>query len=233
MSDLLHRNTGIGCNNKVLLEPRIIKSRFGPQPDTILYADSYETLRYQFQNIRGFRWTIATDRINNGEQFKIARSNGTTVLRYTETNTEWDCEGGRPRKMLQQQMAGAYNHAICAYSKSRLKQDSFWKPGRTMTEVCNPWNGHVIDKGADNRMGNWSYITMRGKKKKHLTFITVYKISDITLAEPCIEALTGARDSMKVFTHQTQILREEGKKPLMSFICASVVNHDITKVMGQ
>jgi hypothetical protein len=124
MSELLNRNTGMGCSNKVLLEPRIIKSRFRPQPDTILYADSYETLRYQFQNIRGFRWTTATDRINNGEQFKIARSNGTTVLGYTETNIEWDCEGGRPRKMIQQQMTGAYNHAICAHSTSRIKKDS-------------------------------------------------------------------------------------------------------------
>jgi hypothetical protein len=79
-----------------------------------------------------------------------------------------------------------------------------------MTAVCNPRNGHVIDKGADNRMGNWSYITMRGKRKKPITFITLYNISDITLVEPCLEALTGARDSMKVFTQQTQILREEG-----------------------
>jgi hypothetical protein len=82
-----------------------------------------------------------------------------------------------------------------------------------MTAVCNPWNGHVIDKGADNRMGNWSYITMRGKKKKHLTFITLYKISDITLVEPCMEAITGARDSMNVFAQQMQILRQEGTTP--------------------
>jgi hypothetical protein len=101
MSELLNRNTGTGCSNKMLLQPRIIKSRFGPQPDTILYANSYEILRYQFQNIRGFRWTTATDRITNGEQFKIARSNGTTVLGYTEMNTEWDCKGGKPRKLIQ------------------------------------------------------------------------------------------------------------------------------------
>jgi hypothetical protein len=97
-----------------------------------------------------------------------------------------------------------------------------------MTAVFNPWNGHVINKGADNRMGNWSYITMRGKKKKHLTFITVYNISDIALVEPCLEALTGARDSMKVFTQQTQILREEGKTPCsLARLCMKELSNDV------
>jgi hypothetical protein len=89
-----------------------------------------------------------------------------------------------------------------------------------MTAVCNPWNGHLVDKGADSRLGNWSYVTLRGKKKKYLTFLTVYKITDVTLQQPTQQALTGGRDSMRVATQQTQILREEGKYPCsLSGLC--------------
>jgi hypothetical protein len=74
-----------------------------------------------------------------------------------------DCEGGRPRLLIQRQIQGAHKQAVCAYSTSRIKHESYWKPGGTMTAVCNPWNGHILDKGADNRMGNWSYVNLRGK----------------------------------------------------------------------
>jgi hypothetical protein len=109
-------------------------------------------------------WTSSNARIENGEQFKTERSLRSTVLGLAETNTEWDCEEGCPRSIIQQQIQGAYNHAVCAYSTSRIKHDAYWKPGGTITAVYNPWNGHVIDKGADNRLGNWSYATLRGKK---------------------------------------------------------------------
>jgi hypothetical protein len=80
-----------------------------------------------------------------------------------------------------------------------------------MTAVYSPWNGHVIDKGEDNRLENWSYITLRGKEKKYITFLTVYKIMDVTLQKRTLRSLTGGLDSMRVATQQTQIIREEGK----------------------
>jgi hypothetical protein len=99
-----------------------------------------------------------------------------------------------------------------------------------MTAVCSPWNGHVIDKGADNRLGNWSYVTLRGGERKYITFLTVYKITDVTLQKPTLRALTGGRDSMRVATQQTQILREEGKEPRsLSGLCKEELRHLIRK----
>jgi hypothetical protein len=48
----------------------------------------------------------------------------------------------------------------------------------------------------------------------------VYKISEITLHQPTIQSLTGGRDSTRVATQQTQILREKGKEPCsLSGLC--------------
>jgi hypothetical protein len=49
--------------------------------------------------------------------------------------------------------------------------------------------------------------------KKYITFLMVYKITDVTLQQPTLQTLTGGRESMQVAAQQTQILREEGKEP--------------------
>jgi hypothetical protein len=62
---------------------------------------------------------------------------------------------GMARKITTSQMCGAYKHAVCALSNSRIRlRNSLYKPGGTLTAVANPWHGHVIDKGNDSRLGN-------------------------------------------------------------------------------
>jgi hypothetical protein len=95
-----------------------------------------------------------------------------------------------------------------------------------MTAVYSPWNGYVIDKGADNRLGNFSYVALRRGKKKYITFLTVYKITDVTVQKNTLRALNGRRDSMCVATQQTQVLREEGKEPRsLSGLCKEELRH--------
>jgi hypothetical protein len=204
-------DTNNGPNDR--LPNRQSKGRFGTKTP-ITYADSYETLRYAFQNINGFHHTNAASKIRNGEGFKIHRSVGTTVLGLAETNTEWDHNNGHGMKTITKQVVGAYAHARCSFSTSRLKHTALYKPGGTMTAVCNPWNGHVVDHGSDNRLGNYSYCTLKGRGDTRLTFITAYRVGDVTLKTPVLHALDGSRDSMRAYTQQRQVLREEGKHEL-------------------
>jgi hypothetical protein len=74
-----------------------------------------------------------------------------------------------------------------------------------MTAVCNPWNGHVVDQGSDNRLGNYSYCTLKVKGDR---------VGDVTLKNPVLNALDGSKDSMRAYTQQRQVLREEGKHEL-------------------
>jgi hypothetical protein len=83
-----------------------------------------------------------------------------------------------------------------------------------MTTVCNPWNGHVVDQGSDNRLGNYSYCTLKKKGDTRLAFITAYRVVDIKLTNPVLNALDGSKDSMRAYTQQRQVLREEGKHEL-------------------
>jgi hypothetical protein len=83
-----------------------------------------------------------------------------------------------------------------------------------MTAVCNPWSGHVVDQGSDNRLGNYSYCLLKGKGDTRLTFINKYRVVDIKLTNPVINAVDGSRDSMRAYTQQRQVLGEEGKHEL-------------------
>jgi hypothetical protein len=205
------RGTGNGCIDR--LPNRQSKGRFGTK-SPITYADSYETLRYAFQNINGFHHKDTASKVRNGEGFKIHRSVGATVLGLAETNTEWNHNDGQGMKSIRKQVVGAYAHASCSFSTSRLKHTALYKPGGTMTAVCNPWNGHVVDQGSDNKLGNYSYCTLKGKGDTRLTFITAYRVGDIKLKNPVLNALDGSKDSMRAYTQQRQVLREEGKLEL-------------------
>jgi hypothetical protein len=112
------RGTGDNCTDR--LPNRQSKGRFGTKIP-ITYADSYETLRCAFQNINGFHHKDAASKVRNGEGFKIHRSVGATVLGLEETNTEWNHNDGHGMKSIRKQVIGAYAHASCSFSTSRLK----------------------------------------------------------------------------------------------------------------
>jgi hypothetical protein len=79
-----------------------------------------------------------------------------------------------------------------------------------MTTVGHPWHSHVIDQGNDNRLGNWSYVTLRRKGNSELTFLTVYRVNDQGLLPTAINNENGAKYSITCCTQQHQILHSEG-----------------------
>jgi hypothetical protein len=142
-------------------------------------AKCFSTQRYKFLNMNGLKWSSPHDITNNGEGLKVSQSIGATIIGRAETNTDWNYKDGMARKITTSQIKRAYNHTVCTFSDSRIRtRDSPYKPGGTLTAVANPWHGHVIDTGADKRLGNWTYVTLRGKGKTKLTYLTVYRVND-------------------------------------------------------
>jgi hypothetical protein len=116
------------------------------------------------------------------------------------------------RKITTSHMRGAYKHAVCALSDSRIRsRNSPYKPVGTLTAVANPWHGHVIDKGNDSRLGNCSYVTLQGKGQTKLTYMSVYRVNDQQALKSELNALSGGRGHQRANTQQLQILREESK----------------------
>jgi hypothetical protein len=77
--------------------------------------------------------------------------------------------------------------------------------------VANPWHGHITDSDADRRLRNWSYITLQGKGKTKLTYLTVYWVNDQAAMKVDLNAISGGRGQQRANTQQLQILREENK----------------------
>jgi len=52
---------------------------------------------------------------------------------------------------------------------------SDYKPGGTLTAICDNWVSRVLHKGGDPYgLGRWSYVTLRGKGSIKITVITAY-----------------------------------------------------------
>jgi hypothetical protein len=143
---------------------------------------------------------------------KLISSIGVTILGRAETNTDWNYTDGMPRNITTSQVKQAYNHAVCAFSDSRIRtRNSPYKPGDTMTAVANPWHGQVTNSDADSLLGNWPYITVQGKGNTKLTYLTVYIVNDQTALKVSLNAMSGRRGQQRANTQQLQILREENK----------------------
>jgi hypothetical protein len=81
----------------------------------------------------------------------------------------------------------------------------------TMTAVANPWHGHVTDSDADRCLGSWSYITLQGKGKTKLTYLSVYRVNDQTALKVELNAMSGGRGQQRANIQQLQIIHEENK----------------------
>jgi hypothetical protein len=174
-------------------------------------AETFTTQRFEFLNMNGLHWTSPSDITYNGEGWKISESIGATIIGRAETNTDWNYKDDMARKITTSQMRGAYMHAVCAFSDSRIRsRNSPYKPGGTITAVANQWHGHVIDKGNDSRLGTWSYVTLQGKGKTKITYMSVYRVNDQHALKYELNAMSGGRGQQRANTQQLQILREEG-----------------------
>jgi hypothetical protein len=175
-------------------------------------ADCFSTQLYEFPNMNRLKRGSPHDITSNGEGFKVSQSIGATIIRRAETNTDWNYKDGMARKITTSQIKRAYNHAVCTFYDSRIRtRDSPYKPGGTLTAVVNPWHGQVIDTDADNRLGNWTYVTLRGKGKTKLTYLTVYRVNEQSALRTELNAMSGGRGQQRANTQQLKILREENK----------------------
>jgi hypothetical protein len=72
-------------------------------------------------------------------------------------------------------------------------------------------HSHVVAQDHDKRLGNWSYITLRGKGNSKLTFLTFYRVNDQGILPTATNNENGAKESITCCTQQHQILHSERK----------------------
>ena len=63
-----------------------------------------------------------------------------------------------------------------AVSSRGLQSNTTYQAGGTLTAVLGKWSGRKIDSGYDE-MGCFSWVRLRGKRGRKITFITAYRVS--------------------------------------------------------
>jgi hypothetical protein len=161
----------------------------------------------------------------------------TGTVAFQETNLEWHNKSYRDE--FQKLLVKAFGEARVDYSTTKDKfETSPFKPGGTASAALGKMVHRVVKTGReDTGRGRWSYITFNGKENKHITVINAYIVcsqrdqGDTTASrqQQCVQYADEELGPYVLDPHKQTLIDLQ----LMSFICASVINHDITKVMGQ
>jgi hypothetical protein len=104
-----------------LLPNRGLGVSFGAKASKLTMADTFTTQRFVFLNMNRLNWTPPSDITDNGEGWKMSEIIGAIIIGRAETNTGWNYKDGMARKSTTSQMRGAYKHAVCAFSDSRIR----------------------------------------------------------------------------------------------------------------
>jgi hypothetical protein len=118
------------------------------------------------------------------------------------------------------------------FGKIKRSNNKIVEPMLQVSNFLHKW--HTIDKHA-------KLAVLNGEFKTHLTTSHIYNNQDLptnpTEIKSTLHAFyTKSRKDDLVLNTTIEILSNNSywaTIKLMSFICASVINHDITKVMGQ
>jgi hypothetical protein len=106
---------------------------------------------------------------------------GGGILSLPETNTSW--HHFSQISNTQNIFRKVWTTSAFQVSHGRENFHSSYKPGGTLTAVTGRWTSRVVDKGEDPfGLGRWSFITLRGKQDKRITFITGYRVCNSSIS---------------------------------------------------
>ena len=99
------------------------------------------------------------------------------ILCLAETQVAW--ENYVARNYVEKELRTIDRHAGMCGSSSATAGADLVKPGGTLTVYDGNWAGRIVNKGHDpDKLGRWSYITLRGRNSTYLTIITGYRVCE-------------------------------------------------------
>lgn len=96
------------------------------------------------------------------------------MVGFAETNTNWTQSDAKA--VVDMHLRLGFGHARMATSSSGLRSNTMYQAGGTMTAVLGKWCGRKMDVGSDE-VGCYSWIRLRGRKGRKITFVTCYRVS--------------------------------------------------------
>jgi hypothetical protein len=151
-----------------------INAPWGHIPESI---DTTETLRVILQNPKGLKLQNDIEDFALGTQ--ICHTLGAGVICLSETNVNWNQSYQVHR--VQQIVRDLWNTTFLQPSQHPESFRSQCQRGGTLQILTDRWVSRLQSKGVDPYgLGRWSYMTLRGKEKSLVTFITAYQVCKAT-----------------------------------------------------
>ena len=127
--------------------------------------------RLVVQNTNGFQLVDS-----NGGTFQVAMHTlarlGTDIAAFSEINL--DTQSHHVKRKLHNAMKSTTTHYKVAHSSSDFRTRNEYKPGGTITAVCNNLAGRVETCGSDS-FGRWSHVTLNCRGNCKITLVTIYQ----------------------------------------------------------
>ena len=164
------------------------------------------------------------------------------IYGITETNLDFENKEVKHEFIQKAKYFDKYMKIAVSASKQKVGQTPF-KMGGTATGINGGWSGRVEKSGSD-KLGRWSYITVRAKKGKMINFITCYmprktakKGGETTIYSQMeldvLQSMKKLKNPRKVLISDLKKLIEEENKKGNASILMGDVNDDLSNKEGE
>jgi hypothetical protein len=104
-----------------------------------------------------------------------------------ETNTSWISKGGQQRRKFKKIIDDKFKRSVFRTSTAAIPREANSQSGGTLNSVAGQWTQNITQNGSNEKMGHWSWVTVKGKGTSQTTFITAYRVRNQTpITQDCV-----------------------------------------------
>eukprot|EP00957_Ditylum_brightwellii_P058802 4458011-Ditylum_brightwellii.AAC.1 len=130
----------------------------------------HTTLPSWRQNFNGIN--LNNDGAEFWDELTVLKELGASLIGDAEPNVNW--KRGNLFKKAKERIRQVWNEQKFVTSNISEHTKSDFQPGGTFTIATGKWAGHTFSSGKDP-LREWSWITLQGKRKQLVTFLTAYR----------------------------------------------------------
>ena len=139
--------------------------------DQVPEGENANVFRLYFQNICGLKLQKSTNTLV--ETVGFLKQFDVSLVGLAETNINW--RQSDTKTLVDSHLRLGFGHSRMSTNSSGLPSKNLYQAGGTLTAALGKWSGRKMDIGGDPE-GGFSWIRLRGRKGRKITFITCYRV---------------------------------------------------------
>jgi hypothetical protein len=143
-----------------------------------------------------------------------------------ETNASWNSKGGQRRRKFKKIVDDKFKRSVFRTSTAAIQWEANYQLGGILTTVTGQWTQNITQHGSNPKLGQWYWVTIKGKGTNQTTLIMAYRVCDQTpitqdyVNSPCQETDSSTK-LRTAHTQQFSLLLEDNAEccdPRQAFI---------------